>query len=60
VYYTRSAQRRPITVTGLVTTYTDTGLVNGRQYCYKVTAYDETGCESELKTMLCAVPTGEN
>jgi hypothetical protein len=33
-----------------------TGLVNGRQYRYKVTAYDDSGCESEIKTMFCAVP----
>ncbi|MGB6367472.1 MAG: fibronectin type III domain-containing protein, partial [Thermoanaerobaculia bacterium] len=57
VYYIRSARRRPIVDAGLVTSYTDTDLVNGRQYCYKVTAYDDTGCESGFKRMLCAVPT---
>ncbi len=57
IYHTRSARRRPIAEVGLVITYTDTGLVNGRQYCYKVSAYDETGCESGFKKMLCAVPT---
>jgi hypothetical protein len=59
VYYTRSARRRPIANVGLVTSYTDTGLVNGTQYCYRVTAYDETGCEAGYKKTLCAVPTAE-
>jgi hypothetical protein len=57
VYQTRAARRRPIDV-GLTTTYTDIGLQNGRQYCYKVAAYDETDCESGFKNMLCAVPRG--
>jgi hypothetical protein len=59
IYYARSARRRPIANVGLVTSYTDTGLVNGTQYCYRVTAYDETGCESGYKKTLCAVPTAE-
>jgi hypothetical protein len=59
VFYARSARRRPIADVGLSTTYTDTDLVNGTQYCYKVTAYDETGCESGYKKALCAVPTAE-
>jgi hypothetical protein len=60
VYTTRSTRQTPnATDVGLVTTYTDTELVNGKQYCYRVTAYDETGCESGFKKRLCAVPTAD-
>jgi hypothetical protein len=36
-------------------TYTDTGLTDGQEYCYKVTAY--TGCESGYSTVRCATAT---
>ena len=36
--------------------YTDTGLTNGQQYCYKVTSYNAT-CESGFSNILCATPT---
>jgi hypothetical protein len=38
------------------TTYTDSGLTNGQQYCYKVTSYS-AACESEFSNILCAIPT---
>jgi hypothetical protein len=36
-------------------TYTDTGLTNGQQYCYKATSYTDT-CESGFSNILCAIP----
>ncbi len=42
----------------LTTTFTDTGLTNGVEYCYKVTAYDAT-CESGFSNILCAIPTNQ-
>ena len=41
--------------------YTDTGLSNGQNYCYKVTASykvtaPEEGCESDFSNTLCATP----
>jgi len=42
------------------TTYTDTGLTNGVQYCYKVTSwYDDQGtsCESGFSNISCATPS---
>ena len=58
VHHTRSTDQEPIvTDVGLVTTFTDTDLVNGRRYCYRVTAYDETDCTSGFKKRICAVPT---
>jgi len=38
------------------TSYTDTGLTNGQQYCYKVTSYS-AACESDFSDILCAIPT---
>lgn len=38
------------------TSYIDTGLSNGQNYCYKVTSY-EAECESEFSNILCATPT---
>jgi hypothetical protein len=35
--------------------FTDTGLTNGQQYCYKVSAFD-TECESVFSNIMCATP----
>jgi hypothetical protein len=42
-----------------VTTYTDTGLTNGVEYCYKVTSYYDATCESGFSDILCAVPENQ-
>jgi hypothetical protein len=36
-------------------TYTDVGLTNGQQYCYKVTS-TYVDCESDFSKILCAIP----
>jgi hypothetical protein len=41
---------------GVCNAYTDTGLTNGQQYCYKVTSYT-AACESGFSNILCAIPT---
>jgi hypothetical protein len=38
------------------TSYTHTGLTNGQEYCYEVTAYTAS-CESGFSNLLCATPT---
>jgi hypothetical protein len=38
------------------TTYIDSGLTNGQEYCYKVTSYT-SACESGFSNILCAIPT---
>lgn len=38
------------------TSFTDTALTNGEQYCYKVTSYS-SACESDFSNILCAIPT---
>jgi hypothetical protein len=40
------------------TSYTDSGLTNGQEYCYKVTSYDAT-CESGYSNILCATPQNQ-
>ena len=47
---------QPVAGAGDATTYTDTGLTDGEEYCYKVTASDGS-CESGYSNILCAVPT---
>jgi hypothetical protein len=42
----------------LSTTFTDTGLTNGVEYCYKVTAYD-ADCESGFSNIVCATPENQ-
>jgi hypothetical protein len=41
----------------LASTFTDTGLTNGLEYCYKVTSYYNATCESAFSNILCAIPT---
>jgi len=42
-----------------VTTYTDTGLTNGQEYFYKVTAYYDAACESGFSNILSVIPTNQ-
>jgi hypothetical protein len=41
----------------LGTTFTDTGLTNGVEYCYKVSSYYDATCESAYSGIVCAIPT---
>jgi hypothetical protein len=38
--------------------YTDSGLTNGQEYCYKLTSYDAS-CESGFSNTLCATPQNQ-
>jgi hypothetical protein len=40
-------------------TYTDVGLTNGQEYCYKVTTYYDATCESGFSNILCATPENQ-
>lgn len=55
LYYDQSGKAQLVANTGAATTYTDAGLTNGQEYCYKVTAYTDT-CESEFSNIICAIP----
>jgi hypothetical protein len=58
VYYDQAGKAQWIADAGGTTTYLDTGLTNGVEYCYKVTAYDAT-CESGFSNILCAIPNNQ-
>jgi len=55
VYYDQAGKAQLVVDAGNSTTYVDTGLTNGVEYCYKVSAYDGT-CESGYSNILCAIP----
>jgi hypothetical protein len=58
VYYDQAGKAQLVADAGTTTTYLDTDLTNGMEYCYKVTAYDDT-CESGFSNILCAVPVNQ-
>jgi hypothetical protein len=58
VYYDQAAKGQWIAQVGRTTTYDDTDLTNGQQYCYKVTS-SYADCESEFSNILCATPTNQ-
>ncbi|MGD2049903.1 MAG: multiheme c-type cytochrome, partial [Chloroflexota bacterium] len=58
VYYDQAGKAQLVADAGNTTTFTDTGLTNGVEYCYKVTAYDAT-CESGFSNILCATPQNQ-
>lgn len=61
VYYDQAGKSQFLEAIGLDTSFTDTGLVNGQQYCYKVTS-NYSDCEpaltreSDFSNILCAIP----
>jgi hypothetical protein len=57
VYYDLAGKAQWITdiIDPNVSTYTDVGLTNGLQYCYKVTSRN-ADCESDFSNILCAIP----
>ncbi|MDH3869214.1 MAG: hypothetical protein OET08_07565, partial [Desulfuromonadales bacterium] len=61
VYYDQAGKSQLVAEVGEATSFTDTGLTNGSQYCYKVSSYT-ADCESEFSNILCAVPNnpGQN
>jgi len=58
VFYDQAGKAQLIADVGPDTTFTDTGLTDGVEYCYKVTAYGAT-CESAYSNILCAIPSNQ-
>jgi hypothetical protein len=58
IYYDQSDKSQLIAQVGLTTEYTDTGLTNGQEYCYKVTSL-YADCESAFSAILCAIPANQ-
>jgi hypothetical protein len=59
VYYDQSGKAQLVASLGLTTTCSDTGLTNGQEYCYKVTAYYDANCESGFSNIRCAIPNSQ-
>jgi hypothetical protein len=57
VYYDQAGKAQLRADVGNNTSFVDTGLTNGQEYCYKVTAYTE--CESAFSNILCATPDNQ-
>ena len=55
IYYDKAGTSQPATSVPPRTMYTDTGLTNGQEYCYKVTSL-HAECESGFSNITCAVP----
>ncbi len=58
IYYDQAGKAQLIADLPLITTYTDTGLTNGQEYCYKVTSYS-ADCESGFSNVACATPQNQ-
>jgi hypothetical protein len=58
VYYDQVGKAQLVADVGNSLTHVDSGLTDGMEYCYKVTAYD-TGCESDFSNIMCATPTNQ-
>lgn len=64
VYYDQAGKAFFVADAGQASTYTDPGLTNGSEYCYKVTSYttataDTPGCESAASNIICAIPNNQ-
>jgi hypothetical protein len=59
LYYDQSGKAQLITqiADAATTTYTDSGLTNGQEYCYKVSSYQGDICESVYSEIVCAIPS---
>jgi hypothetical protein len=55
LYYDQAGKAQFLANVGLVTTYANTGLTNGQEYCYEVTSL-YADCESAYSAVLCAIP----
>ena len=58
VYYDQAGKAQFVTdiLDPAGTAFTDTGLTNGLEYCYKVSSYYDATCESAYSSILCTIP----
>ncbi len=59
LYYDQAGKAQLVASSLTGTTYTDSGLTNGNDYCYKVTTTDGASCESGFSNILCAIPNNQ-
>ena len=58
LYYDQAGKWQLVTELGQTSNFTDSGLSNSQEYCYKVSSY-KTGCESAFSNILCAIPNNQ-
>ena len=56
LYYDQADKLQLVTDAGLSTSYLDTLLTNGQEYCYRVSSYYDATCESATSPPVCATP----
>jgi hypothetical protein len=61
LYYDQAGKAQLVAdiTTAPFNTYTDSGLTNGQQYCYKLTTYYSAACESGFSNIECATPQNQ-
>ncbi|MFN2135998.1 MAG: multiheme c-type cytochrome [Candidatus Promineifilaceae bacterium] len=63
LYLDQAGKAQLVADTGAATSYIDTSVTNGKEYCYKVTAYATSGtttCESDYSApLVCATPQNQ-
>jgi hypothetical protein len=59
VYYDQAGKAQLVADVGVTTSYVDTSLTNGLEYCYKVTSCYDGTCESGYSNILCATPENQ-
>jgi len=65
VYYDQAGKYQFVGQVGLVTTFTDSSVINGNEYCYTIsTIYDSDAdgladCDSGLSNIVCAIPNNQ-
>ena len=58
LYYDQGGKAQLVADALSTNSYTDTGLTNQQEYCYKATSYTET-CESGFSNILCSIPSNQ-
>jgi hypothetical protein len=61
VYYDQANKAQLVTSIAdpNASSYTDSGLTNGQEYCYKATTYYDATCESGFSNIICATPQNQ-
>lgn len=58
IFYDQAGKSQLVSAVGLTSTFTDSSVANGTEYCYKVTSL-YAGCESEFSNIICAIPNNQ-
>ena len=60
IYYDQAGKAQLVSGVGsTITTFIDSSVNNGTEYCYKVTSYYDANCESDFSNIICAIPNNQ-